>query len=51
MLESLFNKVAGIQTCNFIKKKLQHMCFPVNVEEHLRMARSDLQAAAPVLNH
>ena len=29
MLESLFNKVAGPQACNFIKKRLQHKCFPV----------------------
>ena len=24
VLESLFNKVAGLQACNFIKKTLQH---------------------------
>ena len=24
MLESLFNKIAGLKACNFIKKKLQH---------------------------
>ena len=44
ILESLFN--------NFIKKKLQHRCFPVNIskffkniyfEEHLRTAVSNLQ--------
>ena len=41
MLESLFNRVAG-QACNFIKKRLQHRCFPVNIakrqhfEEYLR---------------
>ena len=29
MLESLFNKVAGLQACNFIKKRLQNRCFPV----------------------
>ena len=29
MLESLFNRVADIRACNFIKKKLQHSCFPV----------------------
>ena len=28
MLEFLFNKVAG-HACNFIKKRLQHKCFPV----------------------
>ena len=31
MLESLFNKVTGLKACNFIKKRLQHMCFPVNI--------------------
>ena len=31
MLESLFNKVAGPQACDFIKKRLQHRCFPVNI--------------------
>ena len=30
MLESLFNKLAGLQACIFIKKRLQHGCFPVN---------------------
>ena len=29
MLESLFGKVASLQGCNFIKKRLQHRCFPV----------------------
>ena len=24
---SLFNKVAGLQACNFFKKRLQHRCF------------------------
>ena len=28
VLESLFNKVAGL-ACNFLKKRLQSMCFPV----------------------
>ena len=28
---SLFNKVAGRQTCNFFKKRLQYGCFPVNI--------------------
>ena len=38
MLESLFNKVAGLQCCNFIKKRLQHRCFPVNIAKFLRTA-------------
>ena len=29
VLESLFNKVVTLKACNFIKKWLQHMCFPV----------------------
>ena len=24
-----FNKVAGLRACNFIKKRLQHICVPV----------------------
>ena len=49
MLESLFNKVTGLQACNFTKKRLQHRRFPVNIanfkntyfEKHLRTAGSD----------
>ena len=29
-VESLCNKVADLQTCNVIKKKLQQRCFPMN---------------------
>ena len=38
LLESLFNKVAGLQACNFIKKRLQHKCFPMNILKFLRAA-------------
>ena len=31
MLELLFNKVAGPQACNFIKKRLEHMCFQLKL--------------------
>ena len=31
VLESLFNKVAGHQACNFIKNRIQHRCFPAKV--------------------
>ena len=31
VLESLFNKVAGLKFCNFIKKRLQHRYFTVNI--------------------
>ena len=49
VLESLFNKVTGLQGHNFTKKRLQHRCFPVNIanfkntyfEKHLRTAASD----------
>ena len=30
MLESLFNKIAGLKAYNFIKKGLWRRCFPVN---------------------
>ena len=36
MLEFLFNKVAGLQACNFIKKRLQHRCFSVKFTKSLR---------------
>ena len=36
VLESLFNKIAGLETCDFIKKGLQHSCFPVNIAKFLR---------------
>ena len=29
VLESLFNKVAGLKAYNFIKKELEHRCFPI----------------------
>ena len=36
MLESLFNRVAGLQGFNFIKKRLQPRRFPVKFEKFLR---------------
>ena len=36
MLNSLSKKVAGLNPCNFIKKRLQHICFPVNIAKFLR---------------
>ena len=42
MLESLFNKVSGLQACIFIKKRLQHRCFPVNIAKFLK---------TPILNY
>ena len=37
VLESLFTKAADLQVCNFIKKRLQHKCFPVIIEKFLRI--------------
>ena len=34
--ESLLNKVTDFQSCNFIKKGLQHRYFPVNIAKFLR---------------
>ena len=36
VLETFFNKVAGLQVCNFIKKRLKQRCFPVNTVKYLR---------------
>ena len=49
MLGSLSNKVKGLQSYNFTKKRLQHRRFPVNIanfkntyfEKHLRTAAPD----------
>ena len=38
VLESLFNKVAGLQGCSFIKKRLQQRCFTVNISNFLGTA-------------
>ena len=36
MLESLFNKVVDLKAWNFIKKRLEHRCFPVKLAKFLR---------------
>ena len=33
--ESILKNFADLSTCNFIKKRLQHKCFPVNVAKFL----------------
>ena len=38
VLESLFEKVAGLKVCNFIKKRPQHRWFPVNIAKFLRLS-------------
>ena len=35
-VEVFFNKVAGLQACDFVKKRLQHRCFPVKFTKFLR---------------
>ena len=35
MLESVFKKDADLQTCEFIKRRPQHRCFPVNIAKLL----------------
>ena len=35
VLESLFSKITSLEACNFIKNRLQHRCFPVNIAEFL----------------
>ena len=35
--KSLFNKVAGLQACNFVKKRLKRRCFAVNIAKSLRV--------------
>ena len=37
MLESLFDKVAGLKVCNFIGKRFQRRCFPVKFAKFVRM--------------
>ena len=32
-----FNKNAGLQSCNFLKKRLQHRCFPMNIAKFVRI--------------
>ena len=36
VLESPFIRFAGFKVCNFLKKGLQHRCFPVNIAKFLR---------------
>ena len=33
---SLFTQVAGLQFCNFIKNRIQHRCFSVNIAKLLK---------------
>ena len=38
VLESRFSRLPGLKACNFIKKRIQHSCFPVNIAQFLRTA-------------
>ena len=40
MLESLFKNVAGLKAYNFIKKRPEHRCFPVNIAKFLVLLNS-----------
>ena len=49
VLESYFNKVADLKACSFVKKWLQHRCFPMNIAKFLRTAQVFLYRTPPVL--
>ena len=34
--EANLKNIADLKVCNFIKKRLQHRCFPVNIAEFLK---------------
>ena len=38
VLESLFNNIPALKVSNFITKRLQHGCFPVNIVKFLGTA-------------
>ena len=38
MVQSLFNKDAGVKAWNCIKKRLQHSCFTVNIPKLIRVS-------------
>ena len=38
VLESLCHKVTDLWPCSFIKKRLQHKCFPLNIAKLLKVA-------------
>ena len=51
VLESLLIKITGLQACNSIKKRLQHNCFPVNIEKFFKNSfsyRTALMAASGI---
>ena len=55
-LECFFNKVSGLQACNFIIKRLKHRSFPVKFVKFLRthFFKEQLQwllLAVPIILH
>ena len=49
---SFLNKIAGLRACNFIKKILQHKCFPVKFAKFFKntfLYRTPLVAASELL--
>ena len=40
LLESLFNNVADLQACKFIKRRLKQKCLPVKLTKFLRILNS-----------
>ena len=38
MLEPLFSKVPGLKACKCFKRRLQHICFLVNIAKFLKIA-------------
>ena len=51
VLESLFNKLAGLQACNFIKKRHQQRYFPVNFAKILRTPFSQITSGRQLANY
>ena len=49
MFESLFNQVAGLQICNFIKKRFS--CFSVNIAKFLNTVIFNKVFERPLLNN
>ena len=50
MLESLFKNVAGLKAYNFIKKRPEHRCFPVNIAKFLIPLNSKNNCKRPLFD-
>ena len=54
VLESFFNKAAGLEACNPIKARLRHRCFPMKFTKFLRTSVSNkyqIQLKKSICNH